>query len=90
MVSQQTVIRNQRGIHLRPSGIIAAALKEFPGTVSLERDGCDVVQLKPSPLSILSLGLTADTTIILHISGPGEEEFSSRLAQLFSQQYDFE
>ena len=88
MVSTKAVVHNARGIHLRPSGVIAAAIRSYPGLVRIEKDDGSSYEIS-SPLSILGLGLSQYSAITIQVSGPDEASESAHLADLFSQNYDF-
>lgn len=82
------VILNSRGIHLRPSSLISAAIRDYSGTVSIEKEDGTRVGGK-SPLEILGLGLTQYSAITLTVDGPEEAEFCQRLVELFAKHFDF-
>lgn len=90
MTSQNVTVQNSRGIHLRPSSLIARALRGYPGQVSVSgRDGLPH-RINASPLVVLSLGLQCGDTIIIQVEGPDEGMKCAELAELFSKAYDFE
>ena len=89
MTSAAVTIQNGRGIHMRPSTIIANAIRAFGGEVLLETpDG--VRHAVASPMDLLALGLAPGTTVQIHVSGSGEDDFAQTLARLLSQHYDFQ
>ncbi|MBP1582395.1 MAG: HPr family phosphocarrier protein [Victivallales bacterium] len=88
MVTKHTEVKNSRGIHLRPSGYIAQAFHDYPGTLRLSSPGKETVNGK-SALSILSLGLTAGSEVIVTVEGDNEEEISQEVCRLLSAVYDY-
>ena len=88
MVSAAVTIQNERGIHVRPSTIIANAIRAFRGEVLLETaDG--VRHAAASPMDVLALGLRPSETVRIHVSGPDEAAFAQELSRLLSRHYDF-
>jgi phosphocarrier protein HPr len=90
MTSKNVTVQNSRGIHLRPSSVIAKALRGYQGQVSVGgRDGLPH-RISASPLVILSLGLQCGDTTTIQVEGPNEQATCDLLADLFSKAYDFE
>lgn len=88
MTIRQAVINNPKGIHVRPAGCIVAAVNGYAGTIALHT----VARPNPVPatvLSILTLGLSFNSTVEIMIEGPGEVAMCDRLVKLFGQIYDF-
>ncbi|MGL1894528.1 MAG: HPr family phosphocarrier protein [Spirochaetaceae bacterium] len=88
MVETTAVINNEKGIHVRPSGIIFKAILGYTGNIivvknSIETPVRDII-------SILTLGLAKDTNIIIRIDGPDEARMLSILKELFERSFEFE
>ena len=88
MVTLSTEVKNARGIHLRPSGYIAQAFHDYPGTIRISTTGKEPVNGK-SALSILSLGLTAGSPVTVMVEGVNEQEISQEVCHLLSAVYDY-
>ena len=87
MVEKTAVVKNSAGIHVRPSGVIIEAVKQFSASISAEANGFSV-ELN-SVMSLLSLGLVQGDEVRLRVDGKGEEETADRLVELFERDYDF-
>ncbi len=88
MTTRQATITNTRGIHLRPSSLIASALDGFAGEATIVCHGRRH-RLQASPLAIMALGLRKGDAFSLDVAGPEEESLCERLADLFSRTYDY-
>ncbi len=90
MIEKVVLVQNARGIHLRPSGLIAAALRDYAGKAwVVPADGSRETQITSSPLSIMGLSLRQGDVVTLRLEGEGEAEKLAELAELFSKKYDF-
>lgn len=90
MIEKVVLVQNARGIHLRPSGLIAAALRDYSGKAwVVPADGGREIQITSSPLSIMGLSLRQGDVVILRLEGEDEAEKLAELAGLFSKKYDF-
>ena len=89
MTTKQTIIQNARGIHVRPSGMIAKLLVGYKGTVTVSRPDNPAQAVNEMPLSILALGLGCGEKIVISVDGPDEERLCDELCSLFSTQFDF-
>ena len=87
MTTVKATIRNEAGIHCRPSAAIVKMAGPYPGeiTVVSESGRCDLKSI----MGLLSLGLGPGEKISLKVKGPGEKEFASRLKTLFETHFDF-
>ncbi len=88
MTTRHATITNTRGIHLRPSSLIASALDGYEGQATIVCHGRRH-RLQPTPLAIMALGLRQGDSFRLDVTGPEEETLCDRLADLFSRKYDF-
>jgi phosphocarrier protein HPr len=87
MFEKTAIVRNEHGIHCRPSAVIVKAAHDFPGTIRVVA-GSGEANLK-SLLALVSLGLACGTAVRIRVSGPDEETWCNRMAQLFETHFDF-
>ena len=83
-------VRNNAGIHCRPSGVILTTIKnEFPDhrIQLLTADGA--VTEVDSILVLISLALTKGTCATLQIEGIDEERAIKKIGDLFEFEFDF-
>jgi phosphocarrier protein HPr len=83
--TQNVVVRNQQGLHIRAATTIAKTVRQFASKVELVRneqrvEGTDVWQ-------ILSLGVDPGTQLVLEATGPDAHEALAALVQLFSENF---
>jgi phosphocarrier protein len=80
-------IRNEAGIHCRPSAAIVKEAMLYAGTilVSSSSGTCDVKSI----MGLLALGLGPDEEITIEVSGAAEKEFAAKLKRLFETHFDF-
>ena len=90
MKEREFTIKNQAGIHCRPSGEILNALnKNFPDhTVEIVYNG-ETTEITGSMLALISLGLGFGAKGILRINGPEEEKAIREIGDLFEYEFDF-
>lgn len=88
MVKKELTIRNQAGIHCRPSSVIIAKAGEYPGHEFLLTAAKGTSSLT-SILDLLALGLQSGETVTLSVSGEKEEEACAALADALEFEYDF-
>ncbi len=87
MIERIAIIRNNQGIHCRPSAKIVTEASRFPCVVRVIAESGDA-DLK-SLLSLVSLGLQEGSRIRIQVSGPDEEAVCDRFVQLFETHFDF-
>ncbi|MCF7847799.1 MAG: HPr family phosphocarrier protein [Kiritimatiellales bacterium] len=87
MFESKAVIRNEAGIHCRPSAILISEASHYPGRilVSAKSGACDLT----STLEIIMLGLEQGAEITIQVEGPDEETFCRKLVDLFETHFDF-
>ena len=90
MKERVVIIRNQAGIHCRPSSEILNALnQDFPDhRVEVVRDD-ETVEITGSILALISLGLACGCSALLRIEGPDEENAIQKIGDLFEHEFDF-
>lgn len=89
MKERRVAVENSRGIHLRPSGIIAQALRGYTGTARVVTPDGTVNTITASPLSVMALSLAKDAVVTVQVEGPDEEKMLDTLCTLFAQKYEF-
>ena len=88
MVTTNATVKNEYGIHCRPSAVIAQAMKGYEGTVTVRtEDGREA--RADSVLSLVGLAARCGDTVTLEVSGPDEEAACQRLVELFETSFDF-
>lgn len=88
MTTRQAVINNPKGIHVRPAGCIVAAVNGYAGNITLHT-ASRPNPVPPTVLSILTLGLSCGSTVDISVAGHDEVTVCQKLAELFSQIYDY-
>ncbi|MCK5156069.1 MAG: HPr family phosphocarrier protein [Spirochaetales bacterium] len=87
MISRKATIMNQNGIHVRPSKIIAASVADYPGKISVSKDGYTVNSI--SAMNLLTMALIEHDQIVITVTGKKEELVAKNLAELFESHFDF-
>ncbi|MCK4563750.1 MAG: HPr family phosphocarrier protein [Verrucomicrobia bacterium] len=87
MFETKATIRNEAGIHCRPSAILIKAGMAYAGEilVTAESGTCTLT----SALECIMLGLEKGAKVTLQVTGPDEEAFGKKLAELFETHFDF-
>ena len=87
MIERKTIIKNEMGIHCRPSGVIITEVGSYPGTitVSSKNGSCDLHSI----MDLIALGLAHKSSVTICVSGPDEEAMADKLEDLFSREYGF-
>lgn len=80
MLKQSFLVTDPAGLHARPVSIMAEAAGKFKSTIELEF-GNKKANLK-SILSVMTLGVTSNSTIVLYVDGEDEEEALARLIEI--------
>ncbi len=87
MVKTSATIKNKMGIHVRPSGVIIQAVKDFPGKIVIGKNHSESVLA--TAIDLLALGLLKGDMITIEVHGPGEDRICARLKKLFETEFDF-
>ena len=87
MVEARAVIKNEAGIHCRPSAILVKEGCAYDGEILVEAASgtCTLT----SALELIMLGLEKGTEITIQVSGPHEEDELKKLVELFETHFDF-
>lgn len=87
MVEVRAVIKNEAGIHCRPTAVItqtAAAYKSMI-TVAAPSGSCEL----GSALELMILGLEYGTQVTIQASGSDEAAAAAKFKELFETEFDF-
>ncbi len=87
MIEKKAVIKNEQGIHCRPSAAILSGIKGYEGEISVFTDNGGT-KLN-SVMSLLSLGLDYGREVTVRVDGPDEESTALKVVELFERQFDF-
>lgn len=89
MVTRQTVLINETGLHARPAAEFVALAKTFSSRITIQRldQASEAVNAK-SILSILTQGLAKDTPIEICAEGPDEEMAANDLVRLIETAFE--
>lgn len=87
MFEAKATIRNEAGIHCRPSAILIKEGMAYTGDilVTAESGTCTLT----SALECIMLGLEKGTEVTIRVTGPDEETFGKKLGELFETHFDF-
>lgn len=87
MVEVKSIIKNEAGIHCRPSAILVKEGSSYPGEILVTAPSgtCDL----KSALECIMLGMEQGTEITIQVTGPDEEAYAQKLADLFQTHFDF-
>ncbi len=88
MVQCLAVIRNEKGLHARPSTQVVEAGKQYQAEVILHYDGYDANASRL--LELLSLGAECGAEIQITADGPDEEDALEAIKALVEQEYDLD
>ena len=87
MVHVEAIIKNEAGIHCRPSALLIQERATYEGYVMVHSEsGSTTLQ---SALECIMLGLEQGARVRIEVNGPNEEAFAARLVQLFETEFDF-
>ena len=84
----KAVVRNEAGIHCRPSAHIIKAVAGYPGDMRVIHPTEGESDLK-SMLSLMMLGLTCGAVVDVEVEGPDEQSHVKQLVTLLETHYDF-
>ncbi len=87
MFEIKAVVKNEAGIHCRPSAILVTEGSAYSGEILVltEAGTCTLT----SALELIMLGIEVNTEVTLQVTGPDEEAFGNKLADLFESLFDF-
>ena len=87
MVEVKAVIKNEAGIHCRPTAVITQAAAGYKGTITVVSPSghCRL----GSALELMILGLEQGTPITIQAKGPDEAAAAGKFKKLFETEFDF-
>ena len=88
MVEKTVTVKNDAGIHCRPSSEIMAAVQKFPACsfhLNTSKGKADLTSI----LSLISLGLGKGDSVTIRVEGGDEESACAEIAALFEYEFDF-
>ena len=87
MIQSSATIKNNMGIHVRPTGVIIDAMHDYPGDIIVEAKGIQS-DLKDH-ISLLAMGLVKGDSVSITVAGEDEEKVCSQIIELFEREFDF-
>ncbi|WP_211881497.1 HPr family phosphocarrier protein [Pseudarthrobacter albicanus] len=90
MTERTTTIASRVGLHARPAAIFAEAAGELPLEVTISVEGAPDSEAvdASSMLSLMGLGATHGTTVVLRAEGTGADEALDALVQILQTDHD--
>ena len=87
MIEMSATVKNDHGIHCRPSTVIIKEVMGYAGEIRVTADSgaCDL----RSVMQLIALGLQAGSEVKIFVNGPDEEGLCRRLVELFERHFDF-
>ena len=87
MIRGAATIRNEHGIHCRPSAVIIKEAAGLRAKVRVEGENGET-DLR-SITDLLAMGLGPGARVRISVDGPGEAEALETLKELFERRFDF-
>ncbi len=87
MITKKAEIKNDAGIHVRPSGVIFNELGSYPGKIILSVKNQEY-NLN-SVISLLTMGLMKGDKVEVTVTGENEEAICNKAVELLERIYDF-
>ena len=87
MTKDKAVIKNNAGIHVRPSGVILGEIGTYSGKISLTINNT-TVELN-SVMSLLTLGMMKGDEVEIEVTGNDEKKICTQVKELMERIYDF-
>ncbi|MCF7791716.1 MAG: HPr family phosphocarrier protein [Victivallales bacterium] len=88
MAEKTVKVKNEAGIHCRPSSRIMQKVMEYPDCTFLietTRGSADLSSI----LSLMSLGLQKGDKVTVKVEGPDNNRICEEIASLFEYEFDF-
>lgn len=87
MFSVEAIIRNEHGIHCRPSALIVKEAMAYDGTITVASatGSCDLKSI----IGLISLGLAPRDAVTITVTGPDEMAYAGKLKEMFERHFDF-
>jgi phosphotransferase system HPr (HPr) family protein len=87
MIEAQATIKNEMGIHCRPSAVILKKAADYPGDLRVIAPSGECAL--NSVMGLMALGLEQGTVVTIRVDGPDEEDTCRMLVELFETHFDF-
>lgn len=78
-------VLNDEGLHARPAGVLVKTASSFTAEIELSVDG-DTANAK-SIMSVMGLGLTKDTEVVITANGSDAEAALKEITNLFNNKF---
>jgi len=78
-------VLNDEGLHARPAGVLVKTASSFTSEIELSVDG-DTANAK-SIMSVMGLGLTKDTEVVITADGNDAEAALKEITNLFNNKF---
>ena len=88
MTTAYATVRNEYGIHCRPSAVIVKECQSYPGTIRVETELGDEGDAK-NLMALMGLGISCGTDVTIKVEGPDEEAMAQKMVELFERNFDF-
>jgi phosphocarrier protein len=90
MTERTTTIASREGLHARPAAIFAEAAGKLPLEVTISLEGAPDSEAvdASSMLSLMGLGATHGTTVVLRAEGTGADDALDALVQIIQTDHD--
>ena len=87
MVEVKAVIKNEAGIHCRPTALLTQAAAKYDGTITVTAPSgtCRL----GSALELMMLGLEQGAQITIQAEGADEASAAAKFKELFETEFDF-
>ncbi len=82
MVSKKVKIINSEGMHMRPAGLIAKAVKAHPDSEVILKNADKEIKAK-AVMQIMAAGLKKGTEVEIVVNGGDEQAVLDELAKMF-------
>ncbi|TFG57920.1 MAG: HPr family phosphocarrier protein [Spirochaetales bacterium] len=87
MVERKAEIKNNAGIHVRPTGLIVQAARNFSCSITILAKGMD--SDARDHFGILAIGLQKGDIVEITTEGEKEEQAAETMVELFETEFDF-
>ena len=85
MFEKQVKVSSDAGVHARPASMIVTATKDFKGTVTILKD--EVEMDAKSIMSLLAMGISAGSSLIIKADGDGDEEIVNIIVKMIENNF---
>lgn len=83
MVSKKVTVVNQEGLHMRPAGILAKAVKAHPDCEVILNANGKTIKAK-APMQIMAACLKQGCEVEIQCSGADEQAVLDEIAEMFA------